>query len=124
MLKLASDQHKAKSLLTLPVFLACVVSHEDEFSDPLIKTIETLTAHWRNKIRNCPHFSDVCDSTQRLTGLFRASLKDAVMCSTANGFGHSLAAAGRPNVNMIRAADFSSSLAPWEVAPCATELGL
>ena len=112
MMKLARDQVKNKSRRVLPALMACVISHEGEFSRPLVRTIETLTQHYRNLIKAKPHLFETGEKLGKKTSTFRASLKDALMCANANGFGKALACAGKPNTMFFRAANFPGPLAP------------
>ena len=45
MLKIPSDQRDAGLRNHVSQVMPCVISHEGEFSEPLIQTIETLTTH-------------------------------------------------------------------------------
>ena len=112
MLKLARDQMSNKSRRVMPALMACVISHEGEFSCPLVRTIETLTQHYRNLIKVKPHLFETGEKLGKKTSTFRASLKDALMCANANGFGKALACAGKPNPMFFRASNFPGPLAP------------
>ena len=52
MLKIASDQRDAALHNHVPQVMSCVISHEGEFSEPLIKTIETLTTHLNHHVQS------------------------------------------------------------------------
>ena len=111
MMKFARDQVKNKSRRVMTALMACVISHEGEFSRPLVRTIETLTQHYRNLIKAKPHLFETGEKLGKKTSTFRASLKDALMCANANGFGKALACAGKPNPMFFRAANFPRPLA-------------
>ena len=55
---------------------------------------------------------------------FRGGFKDALMCTTVNGFGKALSVAGCPNVDLLRADHFAPSLAPWELSKYGSSIGV
>ena len=103
--------------------MPCVISHEGEFSEPLIKTIETLTTHWKYYVQSHAEHFQTGEQLGKKTAMFRGDhdLKDRLMCVTVNGF---LVETGLPNVNMIRAAHFAAPLAPAEYAQYVPSMGI
>ena len=121
---LARDQLNNKSRRVMPALMACVISHEDEFSRPLVRTIGTLTQYYRNLIKTEPHLLETGEKLGKKTSSFRTSLKDALMCANANGFGKALACAGKPNPMFFRRANFPGPLAPPFQLPSTPVQGL
>ena len=73
----------------VPQVMPCVISHmhEGEFSEPLIKTIEAITTHWKHYVQGHTECFQTGEPLGKKSTMFRGDLKDRLMCVTANGFG-------------------------------------
>jgi hypothetical protein len=109
-----------------PNFFPCALSHEGEFSGGAIQAIEHFTLAFKQTCEDAARMGQKHGYTvkQRASN-FRTSMKDALICTSAQYFGKLLAtAAGDAAFSMVSADDFSAVLNPWErvIVPAPTTL--
>jgi hypothetical protein len=95
----AASQVKQGLRTIMPTFVAAIVSHTGEMAPELITLIENITRQYGTLISR----EDLEDgiSKNKRTGIFRARFKDAIMVAMAEGFGRTLAVAGREHTHHI-----------------------
>ena len=109
----ASQVARGKRLMA-PFFRPLIFSHLGEMSPDAITTVEFITNQYKDSLKN-KYFEDGI-SNKRRAALFRMRFKDALMCANANGFGATLAAAGKPRAGKNVASPFENGgLPPWEI---------
>ena len=82
-------KRKSKPKLLIPV-----ITHLGEMSPDMINLIEILTNE--AVLDHTPGYMNMGRARKRVTGDFRAKLKDFLMAANARGFGRALMAAGNP----------------------------
>ena len=118
MLTIAEKQFKKGNRSTIPKFVAAIISHTGEFAPELITYIEQVTKQYARTITP----TDLEDgiSRSRRTSIFRCRYKDALMAALAEGWGRTIADAGRPwlstgALSKSTLEGYQSYLPSWEV---------
>ena len=97
-----------------PTLVPYIFSHSGEMSPESLRVVELFTREF-SAMASLQYFEDGI-SLKRRTAAFRTRFKDALMVANANGFGSTLAHAGRPrNGQLLSPADAYGGLPGWEV---------
>jgi hypothetical protein len=99
LLDIAASQVKTGERSVLPTFVAAIISHTGEMAPELHTLVETITVQYARTITQKDMEDGV--SKGRRTGMFRSQFKDALMTAMAEGFGSTLAGAGRVHVPYV-----------------------
>ena len=109
-----------------PNFLPCSLSHEGEFSGGAIQAIEHFTLAFKQTCEDATRMAQKHGYTiKQRASHFHTTMKDALICTSAQYFGKLLAtAAGDAVFSMVSSDDFSTVLNPWEhvIVPAPTTL--
>jgi hypothetical protein len=97
LIALADAMNKKGFRTETPTFFAAVMTHEGEFSGPLLQLIELMTMKGFKPyaLRLKRELPDG-DSAAFKTAKYRTNFKDALMCASTKGLGSMLLAAGKP----------------------------
>jgi hypothetical protein len=97
-----------------PTLVPCIFSHSGEMSPESLRVVELITREY-TAMTALLYFEDGVSLKHR-SAAFRTRFKDALMVANANGFGATLAHAGRSrNGQSLSPADAYGGLPGWEV---------
>jgi hypothetical protein len=107
-------QVKLGTRTSVPTFVPCIFSHSGEMSPESLRVVELITREFATTTST--HLFEDGVPLKRRTAAFRTRFKDALMTANANGFGVTLATAGKPRAGMaLSPADAYGGLPAWEV---------